>query len=410
MSRMSVRTFLVTAKRHLQQAIKDQTPTSFVIGNESADLDSITSALVYGYIQSSQLESKRTGKLWIPVTNVPASDLALRPELTALLKHADIKPSELITLDDLGSEPLPADKTEWTLVDHNSFLGNLGTVYSSRVVAVIDHHEDENQVPTTASPRVITKSASCNSLVINHLRPSWQNLDSMVSSTIGSAQEDSRLIDDFPYASTWDAQVAKLALGSILIDSINMKAQEKITEHDTKAVRFLEAKINISHKFGKDYDRDRFFDEINDAKSNIDDLSLRDILRKDYKQWREGDVELGISSVVQNVQYLWKREEDLEEVVKKWAQEKERNLFAIMTAYNDVEGFHRQLVLYALDEKGKKAAEKFAGSAVELQLKDAVEGEGKQRKKGFMHYHFWDQHNLAASRKQVAPLLRRNMS
>ncbi|KAM3417280.1 hypothetical protein BST61_g5536 [Cercospora zeina] len=410
MSRMSVRTFLVTAKRHLQQAIKDQTPTSFVIGNESADLDSITSALVYGYIQSSQLESKRTGKLWIPVTNIPASDLALRPELTALLKHADIKPSELITLDDLGPEPLPADKTEWTLVDHNSFLGNLGTLYASRVVAVIDHHEDENQVRTTASPRVVTKSASCNSLVINHLRPSWQNLDSMVSSTIGSAQADSRLIDDFPYASTWDAQVAKLALGSILIDSINMKAQEKITEHDTKAVRFLEAKINISHKFGKDYDRDRFFDEINDAKSNIDDLSLRDILRKDYKQWREGDLELGVSSVVQNVQYLWKREEGLEEVVKKWAKERELNAFAIMTAYNDGEGFHRQLVLYALDEKGKKAAEKFAGSAEELQLEDAADGEEKQGNEGFVYYHFWDQHNLAASRKQVAPLLRQNMS
>ncbi|PIA92009.1 putative exopolyphosphatase [Cercospora beticola] len=410
MSRMSIRTFLVTAKRCLQQAIKDQTPTSFVIGNESADLDSITSALVYGYIQSSQLESKRTGRLWIPVTNIPASDLALRPELTALLKHADIKPSELITLDDLGPEPLPAEKTEWTLVDHNSFLGDLGKIYSSRVVAVIDHHEDESKVPASASPRVINKSASCNSLVINHLRPSWQSLDSMVSSTIGSAQADSRLIDDFPYASTWDAQVAKLALGSILIDSINIKAKEKITEHDTKAVRFLEAKINISHKFGKDYDRDRFFNEINDAKSNIDELSLRDILRKDYKQWREGDLELGISSVVQNVQYLWKRDEELDEVVEKWAQERKLNLFAIMTAYNNDEGFHRQLVLYALDEKGKEAAEKFADSAKDLQLEDAKDGDGKQPKEGFVHCHLWDQHNLAASRKQVAPLLRQTMS
>ncbi|KAI5364776.1 Putative DDH domain, DHHA2 domain, DHHA2 domain superfamily, DHH phosphoesterase superfamily [Septoria linicola] len=411
MSRMSVRTFLVIAKKHLQQAIKDQSATSFVIGNESADLDSITSALVYGYIQSSKLESKRTGKLYIPVTNIPAADLALRPELSALLKHADIKPSELITLDDLGSNFLPADKTDWTIVDHNALQGKLGETYRSRVQGVIDHHEDEKLVPKDATPRVIEKCASCSSLVTNYLRDTWQDLGSMVSSTIGSAQEDGRLVDDFPYASTWDAQVAKLALASILIDSINMKAEHKVTNHDKKAVRFLEAKINISHKYGKDYDRDRFFNQINDAKSNIDDLSIRDILRKDYKQWQEGDLNLGISSVVQSVQYLQKRDENLTDIVKAWGKERSLNLFAIMTAHNEDDGFHRQIVLYAFDDKGRAAAEKFVQNGGDkLQLKDAKDAGKTNQDSELSFQHFWDQHNLEASRKRVGPLLRENMS
>lgn len=438
MSRMSVRTFLVTAKRSLQQAIKNQTPTSFIIGNESADLDSITCALVYGYIQSSKVESKRTGKLYIPITNLSASDLSLRPELTALLQHADISPSELITLDDLslGGEAsvegretspafLPAEKTDWTLVDHNSLQGKLGDLYRHRIHAVIDHHEDENLIPhhpDIVSPRIITKSASCSSLVTNYLRETWQDLGSMVSSTIGSAQEDGRLVDDFAYASTWDAQVAKLALGSILIDSINMQATHKISEADTKAVRFLEAKIHISYKYGKSYSRESFFAELNDAKSNIAALSLRDILRKDYKQWQEGDLKLGISSVVQSMQYLRERkEENLRDVVQKWASERSLNVFAIMTAHHhhgendddDDDGFRRELVLYAFDDKGKTAAERFFQKGEgELQLEDAADESSisdVSTPSKFVFERFWNQNNLEASRKRVGPLLRENM-
>lgn len=437
MSRMSVRTFLVTAKRSLQQAIKNQTPTSFIIGNESADLDSITCALVYGYIQSSKVESKRTGKLYIPITNLSASDLSLRPELTALLQHADISPSELITLDDLSlgeasveereTSPafLPAEKTDWTLVDHNSLQGKLGDLYRHRIHAVIDHHEDENLIPhhpDIVSPRIITKSASCSSLVTNYLRETWQDLGSMVSSTIGSAQEDGRLVDDFAYASTWDAQVAKLALGAILIDSINMQATHKISEADTKAVRFLEAKIHISYKYGKSYDRDGFFAELNEAKSNIAALSLRDILRKDYKQWQEGDLKLGISSVVQSMQYLRERkEENLRDVVQKWASERSLNVFAIMTAHHhhhgendDDDGFRRELVLYAFDDKGKSAAERFFQKGEEeLQLEDAADESSSSSEVStpskFVYERFWNQNNLEASRKRVGPLLRENM-
>ncbi|SMR59933.1 unnamed protein product [Zymoseptoria tritici ST99CH_1A5] len=412
MSRMTVRTFLVAAKRQLQNSIRDKTFTSFVIGNESADLDSITCALVYGYIQSSNSEAKKTGRLVVPVTNIPASDLPLRPELTALLRHAGILPSELITLDDLGTDPLPQDKTEWTLVDHNAMQGKLGERYSSRVVGVIDHHDDEKKVSKDAEPRVIEKTGSCSSHVTNYLRETWQSLGSMVSqSHVGWGQEDV-LIDDFHYVSTWDGQVAKLALGAILIDTINMKAEHKITDHDRKAVRYLEAKINISPKLGKDYDRDRFFNEINDAKSNIDDLSLEDVLRKDYKEWKEGDLTLGIASVVQSVKYLQGKEKDFAAAVKQFAQKKSLSIFAIMTAYQDSSNqFAREILLIASNEKAKGAVERFVeNGGGELQLQDADDAADMQEDTTILYQHHWAQKNLDASRKRVAPLLREAMA
>lgn len=409
MSRLSIRAYLAAAKRHLQKVLKEQSHASFVIGNESADLDSITCALVYSYILSEKLEAKKSGKYVIPVTNIPSSELRLRPELKALLKHADIKPQELITLDDLGEEPLPKDKTDWTLVDHNALQGKLGELYHSRVIGAIDHHVDEGTVSKDAEPRVITKAGSCNSLMVNYIRDTWQKISDSAM-TVGAAhpQNNETLVDDFAYTSTWDAQAAKLALGSVLIDTVNMKAEHKVTEHDKKAVRFLEAKINIS-KLGKDYDRDTFFTEVNEAKKDLDELTVEEILRKDYKQWTEGDLTLGISSSVKSVEYLADKEKDFESTLKKYAESRKLQLFAIGPSYSESRNFKRELLLMAFNDKAKEAAEKFVQlGKEELQLVDAKHSPLKDDKE-VTFQHFWDQKNLDASRKRIAPLLREAM-
>ncbi|TKA29537.1 hypothetical protein B0A50_03550 [Salinomyces thailandicus] len=409
---MSVRTFLVTAKRHLQQALKNQTEAFFVIGNESADLDSITSAIVYGYLQSSTLESRRAQRVVIPVTNIPAADLSLRPELTALLKHAGIVPSELITLDDLGSPPLPLSQTFWTLVDHNAFQGALGHHYKDSITACIDHHDDEHTVPSSADPRIITKTGSCTSLVTNHCRDAWDLIASS-SSSIGAAlgQSSEGLTDDAAFTTTWDAQLAKLALGSVLIDTYNLTDESKITDHDRKAARYLEARINASHKLGKDYDRQSFFAEITDAKSDLDSLGVEDVLRKDYKQWAENGVQLGMSSVVKPITWLqYKADEDFIKVLSRFAQSRELGLFAVMTAYTDDSGnFARQLLLISSssDSKAQSAAETFQKKcSEELQLQDSetevLSGGGEEG----LWMHCWEQKNVKASRKRVGPLLR----
>ena len=418
MSRFSIATFLSQAKRQLQQASKNESITSFVVGNESADLDSITSALVYSYIKSSHPEARRTNTVTIPLVNIPARDLALRPELTTLLSHANLKPSDLITLDDLPS--LPHSKTSWTLVDHNALTGSLASTYSgtANITACIDHHDDESFVPATATPRIITKSGSCCSLVTTHLHEPWVQL-ALFSSSIGAAngQQSYLVIDDTHYTSTWDAQVALLALGAVLIDTQNLTSTHKVTKHDTQAVKLLEAFINMSPRMSPKYDRDAFYAEIDAAKSDISALSLTDILRKDYKSWSEGDLELGIASVVQGLPFLREKadaeagsKDALVQACVEFAKERELGLFAVMTAFTNAKGdFERELLLLATEEgKASKAAKRFAErSAGELKLVELDQPTSKDESVVWLGV--WRQDNLEASRKRVGPLLREAM-
>ena len=418
MSRFSIATFLSQAKRQLQQASKNESITPFVVGNESADLDSITSALVYSYIKSSHPEARRTNTVTIPLVNIPARDLALRPELTTLLSHANLKPSDLITLDDLPS--LPPSKTSWTLVDHNALTGPLASTYSgtANITACIDHHDDESFVPTTATPRIITKSGSCCSLVTTHLHEPWVQL-ALFSSSIGAAngQQSYLVIDDTHYTSTWDAQVALLALGAVLIDTQNLTSTHKVTKHDTQAVKLLEAFINMSPRMSPKYDRDAFYAEIDTAKSDISALSLADILRKDYKSWSEGDLELGIASVVQGLPFLREKadaeagsKDALVRTCVEFAKERSLGLFAVMTAFTNVKGdFERELLLLATEEgRASEAAKRFVEkSAGDLKLVELDQLTSKDESAVWLGV--WRQDNLEASRKQVAPSLREAM-
>jgi exopolyphosphatase len=419
MSRFSISTFLSQAKRQLQQAGKNESFTSFVVGNESADLDSITSALVYSYIKSSHPDARRTNTLTIPITNIPARDLALRPELTTLLAHANLKPSDLITLDDLPS--LSQSKISWTLVDHNALTGPLAEIYSSTpstITACIDHHDDESSVPATATPRIITKSGSCCSLITTHLHEPWVQL-ALFSSSIGAAngQQSYLVIDDTAYTSTWDAQVALLALGAVLIDTQNLTSSHKITKHDVQAVKLLEAFIHMSPRLSPKYDREAFYKQLDAAKSDISGLSLTDILRKDYKAWSEGGVEMGIASVVQGFPFLQEKadaeagsKDAMVRACVEFAKKRNLGLFAIMTAFTNGKGdFERELLLLATEEGkvsevAKKFVEKSASDLKLVELDQAVEEEAKVPWIGV-----WRQDNLEASRKQVAPLLREVM-
>ncbi|QIX01953.1 hypothetical protein AMS68_007470 [Peltaster fructicola] len=408
--RSSVRTYLVRAKKHLYTTKKSGSITKFVVGNESADLDSIACAIVYGYIQTSSSRSHSAQDIVIPVTNIPAADLSLRPELTALLTHADVKPEHLITLDDIKAAGLDSEQTAWTLVDHNVLTGLLAKSFASRIGGVIDHHEDEDRIPKDAVPRLIEKSGSCCSLLANYSRPTWDEINSRASG-IGAAiaQDDGRLLDDAAYASTWTAHVAKLAIGPILIDTINMTDEHKVTDTDRKALRYLEALVNIAPRVGKDYDRDSFFKELDAAKSDVAGLSVRDLLRKDYKEWDEDDIKLGTGVIVKPLSFAKSRSDDWEKDISSFMEERGVNVMAVTTAFNDEQGvFHRELALFTTsDDKAVQTAKAFVATATkELQLEDQELGLTSGQ---FGYCHGWTQRNLAASRKQSAPLLRKAM-
>jgi exopolyphosphatase len=380
---------------------------------------------MYAYIRSMAPPRNAFTPLYVPITNVPSSGLQLRPEFLALFKHANIEARHLLTLDDLPDlsvikSKLPPENTRWILVDHNALQGQLGKIYSERVGGVIDHHDEEGKVPadTGDEPRIVDKSGSCTSLVVNYCRQSWELLsDSAASSGAAHAQGDSLSDDDDAVVKSWDAEVAQLGLASILIDTSNLQSRDKTTEHDRRAVDYLEAKIMLCPRLAASFDRTKFYDEIDSAKKDIGGLKLQDILRKDYKLWHDKGQKLGISSVVKPIDFLQEKAakeagsqsqaESFVVALQRFATERELDLYSVMTTSTSPEGqFQRELLVWAFNESAIAAAKRFAkDSRDELALEDWRDNALGHAEDGSWRRVWW-QRQVQHSRKRVAPLLR----
>ncbi len=416
--RNSLRAFLSHAKTALHSAIEQSQKITLVIGNESADLDSFTSSVFYAYIRSCSPPRDAFTPLYIPVTNIPAADIRLRPEFLAVCRQANIETTHLITLDDLPAftslgEKLKPENTKWIIVDHNKLQGTLGEIYAARVGGVVDHHEEEHAVPqdTGSEPRIVEKCGSCQSLVVRYCRDAWDQLSSS-SLSAAHAQGDS-LVNDSAVSTLWDAQLAQLALASILIDTTNLTAKAKVEPADVEAVEYLETKINLSPKHAVTYDRQKYYSEINAAKKDIDHLELSDILRKDYKQWDEGGKKLGISSVVKPIRWLIEKagqEASFSQAIQDFTESRNLSIYAIMTtSTNDRGQFERELLLHVPDSASVSSAERFIDAAEQALGLEERQSANAQSSTGIWRK-VWMQRELGKSRKQVAPLLRKAMN
>lgn len=326
----------------------------------------------------------------------------------------------LITLTELPADLAAAD-TRWLLVDHNALTGNLAERYQTSVVGCIDHHVDEGVVPLPVDdaadkpPRIIETCGSCASLIVDYAKDAWHHL-----------------IEYEPDDDT-DRILAHLALAPILIDTTNLKSVNKTVDLDRQAASVAESILlaaSSSSRKANDtpfqpaymgdsgYDRTAFFDTLSHLKTDLSAFSYGEILRKDYKQWKErtnsGDYLIcGISSVAQGLGYLLESigdRETLLDALLTHARERELELAAVMTVQHGEGGLVRQLLLWAFTKEAVKAAKNFIETNREnLNLKpwgggllDCTEADAEV--KGEWRT-CWT-HDTKYSRKQVAPLVR----
>lgn len=324
-----------------------------------------------------------------------------------MLRRAGTSPEDVITLSELpGPESLSPADTRWLLVDHNALTGQLAQLYSAQVKACIDHHADEGKVPQDSPLRVIEKSGSCASLVVAQCRDAW---DALSTSSSPPSDEEARAID---------TNLAYLGLGPILIDTSNLKNADKTTEFDKDAATYLESKLaggdglvaasSSSGSLGS-YERKAFHDEVAHLKEDITSLSLRDILRKDYKEWEDAGVRLGSSSVPQDFAFLAKKaggEDALAEVIGEWTKEKGLGLMAVLTTSSQDGKFKREMLVWAQSEKAVQAAQTFEKRCSE-QLGLSPWNSGRlDVDETDLWRRCWSQANIKNSRKQIAPMLR----
>lgn len=439
-------------------------PPIYVLGNPSADLDSIISAIVYSYCANNRLPTT-TPRPHIPLlnlANVPAGPelYRLRPEfVTALWLSTScpvLRPEEhfentsesagkllrehLVTVADFArvlKERSPTKKihADAMMVDWNAMQGRVegkpgyGSVtgleeVTFRTVGCIDHHVDEHFVPLAEDlppdqPLIIQPGpGSCSSLVTSELRKRgfW------------NAGQDGSSAAEI-------AQVAKLTLASILIDTSNLTAEGKVKDVDIQSVDFLRQLVSGagSSVGGSEWNMIAFYEQIRDAKKNsLDLLTPEEILDRDYKDWTETtqssgqNVKLGFCSSVKPIRWIMQKAggpRQFLNVVSQFAQKEDKQLdmVVVMTSFTSAENQHtRELFICASQESGLAVdgIKRFMNESSSLGLiewtpldgesVDLVDADIRDTLNGVsgVWRHLWVQTNATASRKQVAPMLR----
>ncbi|KAL5341225.1 hypothetical protein BJX70DRAFT_62660 [Aspergillus crustosus] len=440
--------FLKTARqvhhRFISGSLSRAETPIYVIGNPSADLDSIVSALVYSYFAHNRVprDSPRPHVPLVNLDNVPAgSELRrLRPEFIKALQLSRLdarQTSELeslslkehfLTVSDFSNQLQQADseaqlQADSVLVDWNALpirssenrtgKGSLpGLSVEFTVLGCIDHHTDEGFLPPIATmlPNSVEPTGSCTSLVVTALEQMglWQK-----SKPVSENEE----------------QLAKLALSSILIDTTNLTNKDKVTSIDTSACDFLRPKATSTDA---SWDANQFYKEIYETKQNsLDLLTVDEILGRDYKEWAEkptrhtdqAPLQIGICSVVKSVPWMVRKAGNARNFLdnlKAFAYERELDVVAVMTAFSSADGdqFSRELLVYGLNDRGVKTLEAFVSEvSSQLGLVEWYSLDGDDRAqdiKDTLHSagdsplwtRLWVQTNVAKSRKQVAPLIR----
>ncbi|KAI9470761.1 MAG: hypothetical protein EXX96DRAFT_542834 [Benjaminiella poitrasii] len=363
-----------------------------VTGNDSADLDSIISSLLFAYLSDTISHDNDT--LYIPLVKVPKIDLELRPEVKFVLSQVHVDYTKLICLDQLTVDP---KDTQFVLVDHNSltapFDQPLWKNSSQQVVGVLDHHVDE-KLYLDAPLRNIQMVGSCVTLVLDHFMKQ-------------ASQE------------TWlDDTIARLALAPLLVDTVNLKWElGRTTDLDVSVFHILQNQLNKSAQSVTANTADAYFKAIEKVKSQVDGMANLDILRRDYKEFLVGPYRIGTSAVTWHFRAWSKREsgesdkdgyQTITKAAWNFAQQRQLDMEVIFTAFD-----HDRDHVRSNNGDYRRELAVFVKSPALIDVKRELEANNDIRlvkndeyKDEDSNMAFYDQGNVKMSRKQVWPLLK----
>ncbi len=286
----------------------------FIVGNEAADLDSMASAIMYAYF-AGEVHAQEEGHLFLPLINIPRADFCLRTEAVYLFNASGVQVENLLFSDDVDLETLSArDRLRLILVDHNKLAASQNQL-EGLVEEIIDHHQDEGLYPEVKD-RTIEPVGSAATLVADKI-----------------LKDRAELIDE---------GTAKLLLGTILLDTVNLDPEaRRVTPKDEEVAAQLLALTGI--------DKKQLFDKLQFEKFNVSSLGTYDLLRKDCKEWQMGSIKCGIGSVLMALKAWIEKDPDIVAGFNSYLKERGLNLLLAMNAYTDPD-FHRDLVVYSPDQ------------------------------------------------------------
>ncbi|RCK66665.1 Exopolyphosphatase [Candida viswanathii] len=394
---MSIRSYLVNLKQKVDtKALKK--PYTFVTGNQSADMDSVVSALTFAYFTNLHSSEEYV----IPLINIPKDDLRLRRDIVKLLSYHSITEDLLYFVEDFERFAQESDKVFVNLVDHNNIQGDeLHQAYKdgkADVVGIVDHHADEGEF-LLADPRIIRTCGSNSSLVFNYFYSTF-------------FCNDAQFFEK-------QHEVLELLLGPLLIDTSCMT--QKVEEPDT--VAFENYKKSLGGQFQELFvsedgktEIESFYSTLKEAKKDFEGFSFMDILRKDYKQFTfsEGD-RVGFSSLGKSFKWIFTNytKEEVQKTLSDALALNKLDLLVMSDSFTRKDtGKYTREFSYYYEENGKERYESLYKYAQEpLGLNDDVYGLNKitptiQAANAKGTYKLFDQGNTTASRKQIVPIVK----
>lgn len=237
-----------------------------VLGNESCDLDSAVSAIVYAFLLHS-IQNGEEAMGVVPVLNIPAADYPLKTEVTHWLQKHGIFQNSLIFRDEVNLSRLQeGGSLRLTLVDHH-VLPPADAYLQSSVVGVLDHRPLEPNAPTCEAGRMIVEPVgSCCTLVAEQVL----------------ARNPALL----------DPVTASLLYGTIILDTVNLNpAAKRVTPKD------VEVSTQLARLMSPPPSSTEVFQELTGAKADVSGLTCDQLLRKDVKVATGGGLCVGVASV-----------------------------------------------------------------------------------------------------------------
>jgi exopolyphosphatase len=330
---------------------------------------------------------------YVPLLAIPRADIPLRPELLYIFDQTGIEADDICTLEDIST--IDPAQTELFLVDHNVPRGTLAEIYDFKnhpwrkelIQGVIDHREDEKYFDDLRGYMKrydIQNSGSCSSLVtkwiMGHASPN------QISST---AFNGPQILRENP-AEAHD--IAQLLLSAILVDTVNLT--QKVTPNDLVACRFL-VEFIPEHNFTT------LYDSIQSVKLSIAGMSLQDLLRRDYKEYDTPLGKLGMSTVARKISFLRSHFTDFDGEYRKFVNDRDLKIHLTMTVSGQGDEFERggmvltenKNIIESFERKGK---EKHGIREIPEKFEDIKDG---------WNYWVYDQDDVFASRKKIAPLI-----
>lgn len=218
----------------------------------------MASALTWAYhLEHSTMNTSSPLKA-IALLQTTMDALDLRPENKVALSNSKMTSGheDLLTMDELPEDPetLSTKLKGIVLVDHASPLRRWE---QAKVLSIFDHHVDKGAAPD-AKPRVFQKVASCSTLV---------------------ARQMLNELEQLPEEYHMPHELLELILSTIAIDAGGL---DKATDTDVETARRVLKRSRWSDRSLESAMAD-LDDELSAAKKDLGELSVRDLLRRDWK-------------------------------------------------------------------------------------------------------------------------------